>query len=388
MTPTTPTSSADELPFDPQVVDTPALVLDEDAMTSSARSLAELAHGAGCRMLYSVKALSVPGVLQRLAALLDGFSVSSLFEARLAREVLGDKGALHFVSPALRERDAAEIAELCDLVSFNSISQWERLGAISRRSAACGLRVNPGVSFVRDVRYDPCRPGSKLGIAPDQLPIGAACGLGLHLHNNCESTRMADLTDTLQHLSDRRPDLVEDAAWLNLGGGYLFDEAEDLDQLATLAGQVSRRGARPVYLEPGAALVQAAGYLVTSVLDCFESDGQQVAVLDTSVNHLPEVFEYQYRPTLAGAAESGPYRYTLAGASCLAGDLLGSYAFAEPLEPGTRLVIFDAGSYSLVKAQMFNGINLPTLYRIAGGAISEQRRFGYADYLDRCGGIR
>jgi carboxynorspermidine decarboxylase len=377
--------STDPLPFDPAAVDTPALVIDEAAILDAAERFAALAHGVGCQALYSLKALVIPGILERLRSPLDGFSASSEFEARLAREILGTRGLLQFVSPGLSGRNAGVIADLCDQVSFNSLPQWRRLGQVIGRSAACGLRLNPGVSFVGESRYDPCRPGSKLGIPLDQFPRSGLQGLGLHLHNNCESTRIGDLFDTLVHVQEARPDLLADASWINLGGGYLFNEAEDAERLDEAVALLGAAG-RPVFLEPGAGLVQSAGFLVTSVTDCFPSSEQRVAVLDTTVNHLPEVLEYQYQPEIAGV-EPGALKQTLAGASCLAGDQFGAYGLAAPLAPGDRLVLLDAGSYSFVKSHMFNGINLPTLYALTpGGHIEERRRFGYSDFLQRCGG--
>jgi carboxynorspermidine decarboxylase len=377
------------LPFDPRRVRTPALVIDECAVAGAARRFAALAHGAGCHALYSLKALSMPWVLQRLSPLLDGFSVSSLFEARLAREYLEgrDSGILQFVSPGLTSEQAPAIAELCDRVSFNSLSQWRRLGSVVARGAACGLRVNPGLSLVEDSRFDPCRPGSKLGIPLDQVPLGEATGLGLHLHTNCESTCIGDLLRTVERLRETRPDLIEGAAWFNLGGGYLFDDAEDRHRLQEVVDLLGVDASRPVLLEPGAALVQEAGFLVTSVTDCFRSDDDGLTViLDTSVNHLPEVLEYQYQPRLAGV-EPGHLKHSLAGASCLAGDLFGDYGLSTPLEPGTRLTFLDAGSYCFVKSHMFNGINLPTLYSLTEeGDLLERRRFDYDGFLMRCGG--
>jgi carboxynorspermidine decarboxylase len=374
------------LPFDPRELHTPALVIDEGAMVSAARRFVELAHASGCQALYSLKALSLPWVLERLAPSLDGFSVSSLFEARLARECLGDRGTLQFVSPGLSLQQAPSVARLCDRVSFNSVPQWRRLRSVVARGAACGLRVNPGLSFVDDPRFDPCRPGSKLGIPLEQMPRDAA-GLGLHLHNNCESTRIDELVCTVQRLREARPDLLEGADWFNLGGGYLFDDARDTHRLREAVALLGADVSRPVFLEPGAALVQAAGFLVTSVTDCFRGDdGALMAILDTSVNHLPEVLEFQYQPRLAGI-EPGRFRHSLAGASCLVGDLFGDYDLSAPLEPGARLTFLDAGSYSFVKSHMFNGINLPTLYSVTNeGDLLERRRFDYGDFLTRCGG--
>ena len=125
-----------------------------------------------------------------------------------------------------------------------------------------------------------------------------------------------------------------------------------------------------IYIEPGAALVRDGGVFVASVVDLIDTDGRTVAVLDTSVNHMPEVFEYSdlpgIEPEVLGHRDDLPagegFGYVLAGSTCLAGDLFGTYRFAEPLAIGSRVVFPAMGAYSLVKAHMFNGQPLPNIY--------------------------
>ncbi len=51
-----------------------------------------------------------------------------------------------------------------------------------------------------------------------------------------------------------------------------------------------------IYIEPGKALVRDGGIFVASVVDLIDTNGRTVAVLDTSVNHMPEVLEYSDLP--------------------------------------------------------------------------------------------
>jgi carboxynorspermidine decarboxylase len=144
-----------------------------------------------------------------------------------------------------------------------------------------------------------------------------------------------------------------------------------------------------VYIEPGAALVRKAGYLVTTVIDLFRVEGKSIAVLDTTVNHVPEVFEYQFEPDVLGHDDAGAHEYRLAGSSCLAGDLMGDYAFRRPLRIGSRVVLTNVGAYAMVKSHMFNGINLPTIYSVTrAGEIVLRRRFTYEDFVSRFGVCR
>ena len=109
--------------------------------------------------------------------------------------------------------------------------------------------------------------------------------------------------------------------------------------------------------------------------------------MDTSVNHMPEVFEYQFQPDVLGHRQGAAHCYLLAGSTCLAGDIFGEYQFDEPLHIGSRLVFCDMGSYTLVKAHCFNGIPLPNVYSTGPSGVPRlQQTFSYDDFKLRQGG--
>lgn len=351
-----------------QVPRTPSFVCHVDELQRTASRIRTASREAGCTLLYSVKANALPGVLAALTHFVDGFGVSSLSEARSARKALGDEGRLHLCAVAVPPRDAAHLADICDYVTFNSLTQLEQWAPIFSGRASIGLRVNPGHSFLDDRRYDPCRRHSKLGVSLDDLAatVDRIAPLidGLHIHSNCDSTNLAELLETVRVLDSRIGSVLSQVEWVNLGGGYLFSEGANLNALKEAASLIRDRYGAEVIIEPGAAFVRDSGYVVSEVLDLFVSDGKEVAVLDTTVNHMPEVFEYQYRPEVLGHSEAGPHEYVLAGVSCLAGDVFGEYRFNEPLSVGSRVVFTDAGAYTIVKANTFNGIPLPTVYEL------------------------
>jgi carboxynorspermidine decarboxylase len=113
----------------------------------------------------------------------------------------------------------------------------------------------------------------------------------------------------------------------------------------------------------------------------------ETAILDTSAAcHMPDVLEMPYRPPLLGAAQpqQKAYTYRLGGPTCLAGDIIGDYSFDRPLQAGDRLVFCDMAHYSMVKNNMFNGLNLPSI-AIADrkGQARLIRSFNYEDYKNR-----
>jgi len=375
-------------------LDTPAFIYDEEAIVQRCEYLRGMADRAGCQLLYSLKPLTFVEVLELIAPYVDGFSVSSLFEATLARTVAEGERTIHLTSPGLRSAEMGRLAELCDYISFNSISQWQRHSNDLAGRLSCGLRINPQRSFVSDARYDPCRENSKLGV-PIQEIAGrtgagslAANGLsGILLHANCDSPDLGELLTMVKQIVGQIGDLLTSFQWINLGGGYLFDEEEGSSQQFTDAVQMLRnRYGLKVFVEPGSAIVREAGYLVSTVLDVFCSDGRSVVILDTSINHMPEVFEYQYLPYVLGASETGGFTYLLAGSTCLAGDIFGEYSFEEPLEVGSRVIFGDFGAYTLVKAHTFNGLNFPSIYALTDhGDVVLKKRFTFEEYACRWG---
>lgn len=357
----------------------PAFIVDFDQVAANLRPLEAIRQTSGCKVLYSVKALPLAGLLADLVGRVDGFSASSLFEAKLAADVAAGNGSLHLTTPGLRSDEFPALAALCSHISFNSLSQMDRLAGLAQ-GCSMGLRLNPKLSFADDLRYDPCRPHSKLGVAVDELANGLPAGIeGLHLHTVFGQTDYRPLFASLDKLA---PLMARSGRlhWLNLGGGYLYHRIAEQRPLIERIADLRERVAEQIYLEPGKALVGNAGFLLCSVLDSFVSDGKTVLVLDTSVNHHPEVFEYQRRPQLLEENPSGKASAILAGCSCLAGDLFGEYRFDRLPKIGEKLVFADVGAYSLIKANRFNGYALPSVYRLQQGALHGLWQDDYAHY--------
>lgn len=370
---------------------TPALVFSEATIRHQLDLLSAIRESSGCRILYSIKALPFAGLLDLILPAVDGFSASSLFEARLAAEAFqrgGKPGPLHITTPGLRQAEIVELAGLCDAISFNSLEQFRRLQPALEGRAAAGIRVNPQLSFLADQRYDPCRPFSKLGVPIGDLTaaLESDTGLasqveGIHFHTLFESRSFEPLRATLANIEAALGRRMDRLRWINLGGGYLLESGQAAEALAGIVRDLRGRRGVDVYFEPGKAVVGPAGTLVASVIDRFERDGKTIAVLDTGVHHLPEVFEYQKSPQVGGHDPEGRFEYLLVGCTCLAGDVFGEYRFDRPLNLGDRVAFENVGAYALVKASRFNGYDLPSIhFQGMDGQTTLVKRFGYEDY--------
>ena len=369
-------------------VRSPALTIDCNTVRASIDSLTLASDRS--KLLYSVKSLTIPLLLEWMSPRIDGFSVSSVFEAELAGEYIKVPRHRHFCSPLIGIRELSSL-EPGDYVTFNSLSQFEHNERLSE-ALNCGMRVNPKYSIAENIRYDPCRTSSKTGLTMNEfLHNWRAGGLraisGIHFHTACCTATWEPLLQTVKVIEERLAPMLHELEWINLGGGYKWDETTDFGPLQEAVDLLTNTYELEVFLEPGDGIVNSAGSLISSVVDLFERDGKMVAILDTTVNHLPEVFEYQYEPDVAEHVDGAAHEYILAGCSCLAGDLFGEYAFEEPLDIGSRITFENVGAYSLVKANMFNGINLPSIYiQREDGELELVREFTYEDFLARCGG--
>ena len=142
------------LDVDQLEIKTPSFLYDEKIFKRSAEAVVSAAKSAGCGLIYSMKPLTLYPMLQKIAYYVEGFSVSSVFEARLAKKVITPGQTIHFSSPRLVENEIAELVETCDYINLNSLSQWKRFRNSLAGKVQCGLRINPELSFVADEKYD------------------------------------------------------------------------------------------------------------------------------------------------------------------------------------------------------------------------------------------
>ena len=379
--------------FEPSRVRTPAYVVDEGLLRENLAVLARVKEATGCKILLALKCFAMFRVFPLLATALDGVCCSSPHEARLGREEFGRE--VHSFAAAFSEADVGELALTSDHLVFNSFAQKERFQQQAADLAAqfghrieFGLRINPEHSEGANPLYDPCARGSRLGIRRADFRDDQLEGItGLHWHNLCEQN--ADcLERTVAVVEENFAAILPAMHYVNFGGGHhITREDYDVERLIAIIKRFQKRWGVQVYLEPGEAVALNAGYLVATVLDVQPGDRPNV-IIDASVPaHMPDVLEMPYRPHIIGSGEAGEKAFTcrIGGLSCLAGDVVGDYSFATPLQVGDQLVFTDMAIYTMVKNNTFNGVQLPAimLYHPEADELELVRAFGYEDFRDR-----
>ncbi len=373
------------LNFDPSLHQTPYYIVDESLLVRNLEILKSVADESGAKILLAQKAFSMFSVYPLISRYLSGSCASGLFEARLGYEHMG--GETHVFCPGYNERDIDELLSICDHLVFNSFGQWERFKDKAVKSGkSCGIRINPQHSTQTHGIYDPCSPGSRLGVTIENFRDKDLTGIsGLHFHTLCEQDSDA-LEETLVAVERDFGPYLHQMKWINFGGGHhITQEDYDIPRLIRLIKSFREKYGLTVYLEPGEAIALNAGFLVTSVVDTIKN-GMDIAILDTSAAcHMPDVLEMPYRPRIIGAdGDDCEYTFRLGGPTCLAGDIIGDYRFRKPLEIGDRLIFCDMAIYSMVKNNTFNGMNLPSIAlwsKEEGSRIIKS--FGYQDFKMR-----
>lgn len=381
--------------FDLKQVPTPAFVVDEGLLANNLSILDQVKERTGCKILLALKCFAMFSVFPQLRQVLDGVCCSSPHEARLGREEFGRE--VHSFAAAYCENDIEQLALSCDHLIFNSFAQWQRFRSLATDRAkkagqtlAFGLRINPEHSEGANPIYDPCSPGSRLGIRKQDFRTDLLEGITtLHWHNLCEQD--ADcLARTLAAVEKNFADLIPQMTSINFGGGHhITRPGYQRELLIDSINRFQDRFGVQVYLEPGEAVALNAGYLVATVLDVVRAD-LPIAIINASVPaHMPDVLEMPYRPHIigAGAINEKAWNCRIAGLSCLAGDVAGEYSFDAPLVPGDTLVFTDMAIYTMVKTNTFNGVQLPSImrYQPETNQLILVRQFGYEDFKTRLG---
>jgi len=373
-------------------IPSPCFVLEEALLERNLAVFARVQREAPIKVMLALKGYSLFHSFPLIRPFLAGASASSLWEAQLAAEEFGKE--VHVYSTAYRDQDFASILPLASHLTFNSVNQWKRFQPWVQNSGyqpSVGLRINPQYSPVETPLYNPCQPGTRLGISPEflgeTLPEGVE---GFLSHNLCESDSFA-LEKTLFNIEHYFGKYLPQIKWLNLGGGHLMTrQGYDVDhEIAVIKDFHQRHPHLQLIMEPGSAIAWQTGFLLSQIEDLIPTSEHINVMLDVSfTGHMPDCLEMPYKPEIRGAfePENGQVRYRMGGSSCLSGDFLGDYAFEQELKVGDRLIFEDMMHYTMVKTTMFNGVTHPAIGLLKkDGTFVLWRQFTYADYRARMG---
>ena len=364
-------------------------MIDEDRFRNNLSLIKHVADECGAEIILAFKGFAMWGIFDIVKEYISGAAASSVNEARLCFEELGSPA--HTYSPVFKEKEFDSILKYSSHITFNSLDQYRKYSGKIKTSdgrISPGLRINPEFSEISLSLYNPCSPGSRLGVRAKDLGEVLPDGIeGLHFHVLFESDSFA-LEKLLKAVEGKFSKFFPNIKWINMGGGHLITGKNyNTDHLIELIRDFKKRTGLHVILEPGSAFAWETGELIATVEDIVENQGIFTAILDVSFTaHMPDCLEMPYKPKIHNATDPVPGKstYRMGGNSCLSGDFMGDWSFDRELKPGDRIVFFDMIHYTMVKTTTFNGVQHPAIgIWTRDGRFRLIREFGYNDYKRR-----
>lgn len=377
-------------------INRPMYIIEEERLRRNLQLISDVAKRSNTEIILAFKAFALWKTFPIFREYINATTASSLAEARLALDKFGSKA--HTFSPAYTDYEIDEIADCSSHITFNSLSQYNRLHErvkARNNDISLGLRINPEYSEIETDIYNPCAPGTRFGTSADKLPDTLPAGIdGFHCHCHCENGSDV-FVRTLAHIEEKFAKWFSQIKWINFGGGHLMTRKDyDIELLVDTLNDFHKRYPwLHVIMEPGSAFGWQAGPLVAQVVDIVEDKGIKTAILNVSFScHMPDCLEMPYHPAVRGAETleenidyTLPYTYRLGANSCLSGDFMSAWRFDHELKIGENIIFEDMIHYTTVKTTMFNGISHPALaiVRKEDNRLEILRDFGVNDYISR-----
>lgn len=131
-------------------IQSPCYVLDEVAFRNNLELIKSVKDRAGVEIILAFKAFAMWSAFPIVREYIPYSTASSLAEARLAFEEMGSPA--HTYGPAYTDREFPEIVKCSSHITFNSLTQFERLYPQTQfYNVSCGLRINPEFSMSKPI---------------------------------------------------------------------------------------------------------------------------------------------------------------------------------------------------------------------------------------------
>jgi len=371
---------------------TPCYVYSRAVIEGNFRRFANALAGRSALVAYSVKANSNLAVLALMARLGAGFDIVSGGELTRVLAAGGDPRKVVFSGIGKTEveiEQALRAGILC--LNVESEAELERVSVIAARlgvRAPVALRVNPDVDANTHPYISTGLKDNKFGVAyadAERLYREAArrpslelVGIGCHIGSQQTSVApFIDCAARILALTERLERAGIGLSHIDLGGGFGIrykDEspasiAEFLDgALGVLVGRKET-----LIVDPGRAIVGAAGVLLARVEYLKPGEARNFAVVDAAMNDLirPALYDAwhevrQVRETELAAVAAV---YDVVGPVCESADFLARERKLA-LRPGSLLALMSVGAYAMVMSSNYNSRPRPAEVMVSGASVS------------------
>ncbi len=336
---------------------------------------------------YAVKACSNLAVLNLFARLGSGFDVVSGGELERVLRAGGDPAYVVF-SGIGKQRDEIERALAAGIRCFNveSASELKTIEDCARgrgKTAPVSLRVNPDVDANTHAHITTGLDHNKFGVSVEEAAglyqyaaaSDALEALGVSCHIGSQITTLKPFSEAFRRVLKFALGLERDGInvrQLDLGGGLgvAYDDERPPTADDYVSCLLATLGDCPweILIEPGRALVAAAGLLLTRVV-YLKRGRRNFAVVDSAMNDLlrPALYGVRHRiAAVAPNADTAPQHYDVVGPVCESADVIARDCELAVCE-GDLLAVLTAGAYGFSMAGNYNSRPRAAEVLISGG---------------------
>jgi diaminopimelate decarboxylase len=368
------------------------------------RGLGDLPH----TVCFAVKANGNLSILKRLAKLGSGFDIVSGGELDHLRRigVRGDRIVFSGVGKSREEiragieyapaRRARATHKGKGILLFNVesepeleilLEEAERSVRLGGSPPSCAIRVNPDVQAGGHPHIATGRYHHKFGLDWDvamrlYLKHKGARYIrwqGISAHIGSQIVSLDPFRSAFERIASYVRDLRAGGVtlkYLDFGGGlgvrYTNEATPSREKYARMVAEVARPLGLHLLLEPGRAIVAAAGILLTRVAYTKESQGKRFVIVDAGMNDLirPALYSAIHPITRVardgGQHDVGASKADIVGPVCETGDcFLHDWPIGE-VKPGDLLAVWAAGAYGTVQGSNYNGRTRPPEVLVEG----------------------
>lgn len=403
---------------------TPLYVYSATTIRERLASFQSAFRGVPHTICYSVKANSNLNILRLLAKRGCGFDVVSGGE--LTRVQAANPAAVRKVvfSGVGKTREEIAAALEARILLFNAESESElqilaESAARLKTVARVALRVNPDVAadthpYISTGLHAhkfgiPIREARRLYAKVAQSKHLKAAGVSVHIGS--QITDVAPFAETMTRVAELVRELRNDGHpidYIDAGGGlgitYEKPATPDFSPQVNFSDQViayARAITVPLQglnvhllLEPGRAIIGAAGALITSVIYRKSNNGKRFVIVDAAMNDLirPALYGAYHEivplrrstdhsssdrsPTDRSSSPIGatPETVDIVGPVCETGDFFARDRALPHVEEGDLLAILDTGAYGMALASTYNTRPRPAEVLVSGKSAKLIRR--------------
>lgn len=344
------------------------------------------AFGNRFEVSYAIKCNPNPGLLARMASIVDILDVSSGGEVERAIAAGWSGERLSFTGPAkTREELTTALDARVGLVIVESVDEAQLLDELARqRGVKAAILVRIGTQQMpRGFGMNMSGKPSQFGIDAEDLQpaLGTILALpsldlhGFHIYSGSQCLKADSIVENYAIFIDLYRQVCSANALrprtLIFGSGlgipyYETESPLDLDEVATKTNPLlddlkcdpAFAGTKLV-IESGRYLVGQAGRYVTRVVRTKRSRGVDIALCDGGMNHhlgaaghLGSMIQRNYRMyALAAAREADtPVPQMIVGPLCATIDVLGRKVELPPLAKGDLMVLESSGAYGVTSS--------------------------------------